>query len=128
MPRILEKTALGGSVETLLLAILKDGRSYGYQIVQMLKARSAGLLRMGEGTVYPVLHRLEERGLISADWVVAASGRKRKYYFLTPKGRRSLAANLQRWQALSQLMDAVLAGGQAPEFQAARMTLQGAYP
>jgi len=113
------KKALGGNVGTLLLGILKDGRSYGYQIVGMLNARSQGLLRMGEGSVYPVLHRLEERGLISADWVVASSGRKRKYYYLTPRGRRTLAVSLQRWQALSRLMDAVLGGGTASPGQSA---------
>lgn len=109
---VLHKKALDGNVETLLLAILREGPSYGYEIIQTLNNRAAGLLRMGEGTAYPVLHRLEERGLIAARWTTAKTGRRRKYYRLTPKGRRSLAANAQQWQALVQLMNTVL--GPAP--------------
>ena len=108
---VLGKKALDGNVETLLLAILREGPSYGYEIIQTLNERSAGLLRMGEGTAYPVLHRLEDRGLIASRWSTAESGRRRKYYRLTPKGRRSLAENAKQFRSLVQLMSSVLGGG-----------------
>ncbi len=104
----LTKKSLDGNVETLLLAVLSDGRSYGYEIVKKLNERASGLLRMGEGTVYPVLRRLEKRDLITSQWVQASSGRQRKYYKLTPRGRRALATNAQQWQSLVQLMGRIL--------------------
>ena len=107
MPRLSKKT-LDGNVETLLLAILQNGPSYGYQIVQDLNEQAAGLLKMGEGTVYPVLHRLEERELITATWRDGDTGRKRKYYRLTSKGRRAQSANRQQWQSLVQVMETML--------------------
>lgn len=105
---ILQKKTLDGNVETLILVILQEGPSYGYEIIQTLNERAAGVLKMGEGTAYPVLHRLEERDLITARWTKAESGRRRKYYRLTPKGRRTLAENVQQWQALVQLMQNLL--------------------
>ena len=105
---VLGKKALDGKVETLLLAILQEGPSYGYEIIQTLNGRATGLLRMGEGTAYPVLHRLEERGLIVSRWITAETGRRRKYYRLSPKGRRSLAENTRQWRALVKLMNTVL--------------------
>ena len=104
----LSKKALDGNVETLLLAILQDGPSYGYLIVQELNQRAAGLLKTGEGTVYPVLHRMEERGLIQATWRDGETGRQRKYYRITPQGRRALSDNRQEWKSLVQLMDRML--------------------
>jgi transcriptional regulator len=104
----LRKQMLDGNVETMLLAILETGPSYGYAIVRELEDRSAGLLRMGEGTVYPVLHRLEDKKLIAARWRTAESGRKRKYYQLTASGKRALAENLEQWRGLTQAMGRVL--------------------
>ena len=104
----LKKQTIDGNVETLLLTILEDGPSYGYAIVKELNARAEGLLKLGEGTVYPVLHRLEERKLLSAKWRHAGSGRQRKYYRLNPKGRKALAANKIQWQTLTTVMDKVL--------------------
>lgn len=108
----LRKQTLDGNMETLLLAVLGDGPSYGYQIVNQLNDRAIGLLDLGEGTVYPVLHRLEKRGLIAAAWREGENGRRRKYYRLTPKGRKSQQENLRQWQGLMQLMQGVI--GPAP--------------
>jgi transcriptional regulator len=101
---------LDGNVETLILAILEAGPSYGYQIVKEINERAAGILQLGEGTVYPVLYRLEGKGLVSARWAAAENGRKRKYYRLNPKGRKALAANCRQWQLLAGLMKRVLRG------------------
>ena len=104
----LRKQTLDGNVETLVLTILEAGPSYGYRIVKELVERSEGILRLGEGTIYPVLYRLEERNIISAKWHLAENGRQRKYYRLTPKGRRVLAGNRQQWQMLVSVMEKVL--------------------
>ena len=104
----LRKQTLDGNMETLLLAVLHDGPSYGYQIVRDLNDQAQGLLELGEGTVYPVLHRLEGRGLIAAAWREGDNGRKRKYYRITPKGRTAQQENLRQWQGLSRLMQGVL--------------------
>ena len=122
---LLHKKTLDGNVETLLLAILREGPSYGYEIIKTVNDRAAGLLRMGEGTAYPVLHRLEERGLIASRWTTAETGRRRKYYRLTPKGRRSLADNARQWAALVQLMGVVL-GGDPPPAVSRKVNAKGA--
>ncbi len=122
---LLHKKTLDGNVETLLLAILREGPSYGYEIIKTVNDRAAGLLRMGEGTAYPVLHRLEDRGLIASRWTTAESGRRRKYYRLTPKGRRSLADNAQQWAALVQLMGVIL-GADLPPAASRKVNAKGA--
>lgn len=104
----IKKTLLDGNVETMLLAILDRSPSYGYEIVRLLNERSEGVLTLGEGTVYPVLHRLEKRKLISSFWEKTRSGRPRKYYRLTSKGSKLLAENRQQWTDLVQVMDAFL--------------------
>lgn len=106
--RKISKQTLDGNVETLLLAILQDGPSYGYAITKDLHTRADGILKLGEGTIYPVLHRLEEKKLISARWIDADNKRPRKYYRITPKGRKTLAENCQQWQLLSQVMEKIL--------------------
>lgn len=114
MTRQLAKKTLDGNMETLLLAVLSEGPSYGYAIVQELNRRGEGLLKMGEGTVYPVLYRLEERGLVRAYWQKGDNGRQRKYYRNTPAGTRTLAANRQQWQGLMTLMNRMLEGDGRP--------------
>ena len=112
----LRKQTLDGNVETLLLAILQSGPSYGYAMVKELNNRAEGILELGEGTIYPVLHRLEDKRLISARWFEAENGRERKYYRLTAKGKKALAANRVQWQMLSEVMAKVLGpvGGATP--------------
>ena len=104
----LSKQALDGNVEALLLAILESGPSYGYAIVKDLNDRAEGILRLGEGTVYPVLHRMEEKKLITAKWRLAENGRQRKYYRLVPRGHTALAASRRQWQTLSAVMTKVV--------------------
>ena len=104
----LRKQTLDGNVETLLLGILQSGPNYGYAIVEELNEKGAGLLRLGEGTIYPVLYRLEEKGLILAKWRKAESGRDRKYYRLSAKGRRALEKNRGELQSLTEIMETIL--------------------
>ncbi|MHC4644256.1 MAG: PadR family transcriptional regulator [Planctomycetota bacterium] len=107
MKRIRKQT-LDGNVETLILAVLEAGPNYGYAIVRELNTRAKGVLQLGEGTIYPVLHRMEDKRLISSSWRVSENGRERKYYRLTVKGRRALAANCQQWRLLTLIMKDVL--------------------
>ncbi len=104
----LSKQALDGNVEALLLAILESGPSYGYAIVKELNKRAEGILQLGEGTIYPVLHRMEDKKLIAAKWRLAENGRQRKYYRLVPKGRKALAASREQWRTLSAVMAKVV--------------------
>jgi PadR family transcriptional regulator, regulatory protein PadR len=104
----LRKQTLDGNIETMLLATLAEGTSYGYQIVEDLNKRAGGLLELGEGTVYPVLHRIERRGLIKSYWRIGENGRKRKYYLLTPVGRAALEENRRQWGDLVRIMGGVL--------------------
>jgi DNA-binding PadR family transcriptional regulator len=70
---------------------LTNGPAHGYAIIQEIQRRSAGAFELPEGTVYPVLHRLEKNSLLSSRWTIAESGRKRRTYTLTRQGRQALA-------------------------------------
>ncbi len=91
------KELVAASSRPLVLSILKQGESYGYAIIQEVKQRSAGELDWTDGMLYPVLHRLEREGLISARWDVAETGRKRKYYKLSDDGGHALQAEKDQW-------------------------------
>ena len=111
----LSKKTLDGNMETMLLAVLSEGPSYGYQMVQDLNAKASGILKTGEGTIYPVLHRLEERELIQSAWRAGETGRQRRYYRITPKGKKALSENRLQWAALQKVMRAMLGDGATPE-------------
>ena len=104
----LSKQTLDGNVESLLLGILESGPSYGYAIVKDLNERAEGILQLGEGTIYPVLHRMEDKKIITSKWRLAENGRRRKYYRLTPKGHRALSASREQWRVLSAVMTEVV--------------------
>ncbi len=103
----LSKKALDGNVETIILAELSKGANYGYALVREINRAHEGLLRLGEGTIYPVLYRMEERGLVSAEILQAEGARPRKYYRLTERGTAALAEDLRQWGALSKVMERV---------------------
>jgi len=103
-----DSRSLGTFEQQVLLAVLQAGPSYGYAIAKELNARSEGILALGEGTIYPVLHRLEGKGLLASKWRLADNGRRRKYYRLNPKGRKALAINREQWDALAAVMRRVL--------------------
>ena len=98
---------LKGHVDTLLLATVAAEPAHGYLIVERLKQRTGGALALGEGTVYPALYRLEAAGLLTSRWS-RESGRKRRIYSLTARGRTALETGHSEWQRLSQVMEAVL--------------------
>lgn len=100
--------AFRGDIETLVLAALADGPKHGYDITKALHARSSSVLKFGEGQLYPVLHRLEEAGLVVADWEVQEGRPNRKTYQLTPAGFGRLDEARQEWERFSAGISQVL--------------------
>jgi DNA-binding PadR family transcriptional regulator len=99
---------LKGHLDALVLASLRDGALHGYAIIAELKRRSGGAFDLPEGTVYPVLHRLEVEGLLASAWSSPA-GRRRRVYRLTRRGRSALARRRQDWRDFARAVEAVLA-------------------
>jgi PadR family transcriptional regulator PadR len=99
---------LKGHLDSLILAVVADAPAHGYAIIEELKRRSRGTFALPEGTVYPALHRLERAGLLASRWS-DASGRRRRVYKLTRRGRRQLDARKSEWHAFARAVDAVLA-------------------
>jgi transcriptional regulator len=99
---------LKGHLDALILATLRDGPAHGYAVIEELKQRSGGVFELAEGTVYPVLHRLEADGLLTSAWSTAA-GRRRRVYRLTRRGRAALVAQRGDWQSFARAVEAVLA-------------------
>jgi PadR family transcriptional regulator PadR len=104
----IETQFLKGSISLLLLNLLSRGEMYGYEILHEASRRSANAFEFKEGTLYPALHQLEKKGLIKAEWRKAESGRERKYYSVTAKGRKTAAAYEKQWQHLTGAMAAIL--------------------
>ena len=77
---------------------------YGYELVETLARRSEGVLAMGQSTLYPLLYNLEAKGLIESDWRQIPSGRQRRYYRLTRKGKARLVEQTRQWQAVAHAM------------------------
>lgn len=85
----------------IVLAALASGPAHGYAVIQEIHRRSGGAFDLPEGTVYPALHRLEKNGLLSSNWTIADSGRKRRIYTLTRRGRAALVDQRAMWQRFS---------------------------
>lgn len=100
----LSKQSLDGNVETIILSELIAGANYGYALVRDINEKHEGLLALGEGTIYPVLYRMEEKGLLRSEIRPTPSGRDRKYYRVAPKGRKVLQENMRQWESLSKVM------------------------
>jgi PadR family transcriptional regulator PadR len=81
---------------------------YGYQIIRELERRSEGYFKFKEGTLYPALHRLEKAGLIEGKWQTLSSGRQRRYYYITDKGRRVLAEKMSQWRDFFAAMNLII--------------------
>lgn len=98
---------LKGAADTLILSAFADGEKYGYQVVKELERRSEGFFCLKEGTLYPILHRLERQGLLSGHWQTMPNGSERRYYSLTSKGQRALSDKLDEWQTFVQAVGRV---------------------
>ena len=94
---MISRPLVAASLKPFILSILAQGESYGYEIIQRVHDLTDGQLQWTTGTLYPVLHSLENEGLLDAFWREADSGPNRKYYRLTPKGIKALAAEKRQW-------------------------------
>ncbi len=94
------KDLVAAAATPLILSILSHGDSYGYAIIQQVRELSGGEMEWADGMLYPILHRLEKKGLIEAYWGVAETGRKRKYYRLHDEGAAELRVQRQHWRDL----------------------------
>ncbi len=106
-----DKSLLAGSTTLLVLKLLEDGDKYGYQMVEELRRRSDKTFELKSGTLYPLLHTLEQKGYIEAWEENTGSARPRRYYHLTDKGRRQLAEKEEEWRSYAGAMLRVLEGG-----------------
>lgn len=102
------KELIGATTTTLILAVLKDAATHGYEIVRRVNELSGGVFEMQEGTIYPVLHKMEIAGLIEGGWTIGETGKKRRVYAITSEGSRVLKSQKKEWAVFSQAVSALL--------------------
>ena len=100
----INKDLIAASSTPIVLAILAEGDSYGYAILQRVREASGGRMEWTDGMLYPVLHRLERQGYIEARWELSENGRRRKYYRITDQGLSQLADERRQWQAVNDAL------------------------
>ena len=101
---MISKSLIAASTKPMLLTILLNGESYGYQIIQRVRSLSGGMFKWSDGMLYPVLHRLERDGLITSQWRISDGERPRKYYTLTEKGREAWPAEQKQWMSVNDVL------------------------
>ncbi len=99
---------LQGTLDMLILRTLVLGPAHGHTIAQAIEQTSENALEVEQGSLYPALHRLEDRGWLDSQWGVSENNRKAKYYRLTAKGRRELTAATGRWRRMTRAIDLIL--------------------
>ena len=105
--RVISKELRKGSADLLILALLEDRPRHGYEIARLIGERSQGALSYHVASLSPTLYRLEDQGVVEGRWVEKAGQRKRRYYKLTPSGRRVLAKERSIWQSFFVALDRV---------------------
>lgn len=101
---------LQGTLDLLILRTLRLGALHGWGISKRVRQLSNDVLQINQGSLYPALYRLEERGFIKAEWGISPEGRKAKFYELTGKGREFLVEERASWRAFAGAVEAVLKG------------------
>ena len=107
LSRVFDRELKKGSAELLILALVEDRPRHGYDISKLIEARSEGVLKFNVASLYPLLYRLEKRGWIQGRWVEKAGQRRRRYYKITPEGKRVLAAQQTSWRAFVEAIDRI---------------------
>src|SRR6266487_459615 len=107
---MIPKELVAASAEALILSLLSKGESYGYAIIQDVRARSDNHLQWTDGMLYPVLHRMEDDGWIKSRWVKMENGRKRKYYSIKKDGRQALRDKREQWTMISSVLGGLWKG------------------
>lgn len=104
------KELLKGSTATMILSLLATEPMYGYQMTKALEEKSDQIFTLKEGTLYPLLHALENDGMITSFWEETPAARKRKYYQITDAGKKLLQEKQQEWQVFSNAVNKVIGG------------------
>ena len=107
-PEPIQVDLLRGTLDLLILRTLDAGRSHGHAIAKHIQRTSEELLQVETGSLYPALHRLEAKGWIAASWELSDKGKRARYYRLTAAGRKQLASEESKWQALSRAIGLIL--------------------
>ena len=109
-----ESQLLKGIAPVVVLEILSRGQMYGYELSQAIEQRSDDILTLGKGTLYPLLYNLEAKRLVKGKWEEAESGRKRRYYSITSKGKTQLARQKEQLRELTTGLNLVFGGALSP--------------
>jgi len=104
---MLEREWKKGSAELLVLSLVEHEPRHGYDLCKLIESRSHGVLRYHVASLYPLLYRLEKRGWIDGRWVEKAGQRRRRYYRLTPAGRKMLAAQRRSWTVFAEAISRI---------------------
>ena len=107
----IDKSLVSGSMALLVLKLLEDGDKYGYQMIEELRRRSNDTFHLKAGTLYPLLHGLEEKGLVTAYEREAAAGKPRRYYHMRKVGGAALREKEESWNTYARAVGWVLKGG-----------------
>ncbi|WP_069165779.1 PadR family transcriptional regulator [Nocardia altamirensis] len=110
----IDKDLVAASATPLVLGILADGESYGYAIVKRVNELSRGQMQWTDGMLYPLLHRLERLGYVSANWGTSEGGRRRKHYAITDAGKEVLAERRLQWTVVADALNQVWQDIQLP--------------
>ena len=102
-----ESDFIRGNTPAMVLAVLRDGPSYGYAIAKEINRRSDDLLRLRQGTLYPALKNLEAKGWIVGEWVVGEGARPRRVYTISKEGARLLSEMISAWRGLARALDGI---------------------
>lgn len=106
----MNKELLKGSTSLLILGLLNKEEMYGYQMIKSIEITSDGIFSFKEGTLYPILHALENEGIIESYWKESEANRKRKYYSITKEGKKYLKTKEKEWSLFSKTVNKVLGG------------------
>src|ERR671934_448372 len=104
---MLDRELKKGSAELLILSLVEPRPRHGYEISKLIEERSGGVLKFNVASLYPLLYRLEKRGWIQGRWVEKAGQRRRRYYRLTPEGKKVLAAQQSSWRAFVEAINRI---------------------
>lgn len=109
-----ERQLKKGVLEILVLKLLSDEKKYGYQLISQLKELGKGMFSMKEGTLYPILYRLQDDGLVTSDWSEPGDKESpRKYYSITVEGQKTLIKLVDLWSEFAAEVSRVLEGGES---------------
>ena len=105
--KVMDRELKKGSAELLILSLIENRPRHGYEISKLIESRSDGVLRFNVASFYPLLYRLEQRGLIEGRWVEKAGQRRRRYYRLTAQGRKMLKEQRSTWRDFVHAMNQI---------------------